>query len=173
VLPAGRLREQRSAASRADALITAERDPAVVKRLADELRVPTIFQMSRTLGAHPAAGTGSVFAVAGIARPERFFDALRLSGYRVAGTISFRDHHAFSDGDTRRIEAAARAAGAEAIVTTEKDAVRMEHHRWGMRVDAVPLKATMDAAFAGWLDGRIAAIRADRQRMLQRRDASA
>ena len=83
----------------------------------------TVFSVARTLG---AASTGRavgetvvvptdepVFAVAGIARPERFFADLASAGWRVAGTMAFRDHHMFTDRDVARVAAAARAAGAD------------------------------------------------------------
>lgn len=69
-----------------------------------------------------------LFAFAGLADNEQFFDSLRGEGAQLAGTRSFRDHHRYSESDLAQIAAAARQAGAEAIVTTEKDAVKIEGH---------------------------------------------
>src|SRR5436305_11830498 len=44
----------------------------------------------------------------------------------VAGTRSFRDHHRYTAADIAAIRDAARIAGAEAVVTTEKDAVKID-----------------------------------------------
>jgi tetraacyldisaccharide 4'-kinase len=99
-----------------------------------------------------------VFVVAGIARPERFLADLKAAGWQVAGSLAFRDHHHFSRTDMARIEAAAAAAGAEAIVTTEKDAVRLDVSRGGrLPIAVVPLTATVEpaAAFRSWLIGRL------------------
>jgi tetraacyldisaccharide 4'-kinase len=67
-----------------------------------------------------------VFAFAGLADNEQFFASLRANGVNVIGTRSFRDHHRYTAADIAAIKAAARSAGAEAIVTTEKDAVKID-----------------------------------------------
>jgi tetraacyldisaccharide 4'-kinase len=66
-----------------------------------------------------------VFAFSGIARPERFEADLGMTGARVLGSRRYRDHHPFSDADLREIAAEARRLGAEVLVTTEKDRVRL------------------------------------------------
>jgi tetraacyldisaccharide 4'-kinase len=65
-------------------------------------------------------------AVAGIGAPERFFEMLRDAGFQVAGTMAFRDHHRYTTKDVAAIATSARAAGADTVVTTAKDAVRFE-----------------------------------------------
>ena len=67
-----------------------------------------------------------VFAFAGLANDEQFFASLRANGLNVVGTSSFRDHHRYTAADVAAIKAAARAAEAGAIVTTEKDAVKID-----------------------------------------------
>jgi tetraacyldisaccharide 4'-kinase len=67
-----------------------------------------------------------VFAFAGLADNEQFFDSLRANGLNVVGTRSFRDHHRYTAADIAAIKDAARTAGAEAIVNTEKDAVKID-----------------------------------------------
>jgi tetraacyldisaccharide 4'-kinase len=99
------------------------------------------------------------FAVAGVARPDRFFGELRDGGWDVRGTVTFPDHYRYRLSDVTRVADAARAAGASAIVTTEKDAVRLQRFRplplpclW------VPLTARIEPepAFREWLRGRLA-----------------
>ena len=69
-----------------------------------------------------------VFAFAGLAGNEQFFASLRTEGLHVVGTKSFRDHHRYTAADVTSIKASAQTAGAEAIVTTEKDAVKIDDH---------------------------------------------
>lgn len=64
-----------------------------------------------------------VFAFSGLADNEQFFESLRTQGLDVAGTKSFRDHHRYTAADIAAIK---EAAGADAIVTTEKDAVKID-----------------------------------------------
>lgn len=61
---------------------------------------------------------GKLFAFAGLADNEQFFRAVS-----AAGTMAFPDHHAYTPQDIARIKEAAR--GFDAIVTTEKDAVKI------------------------------------------------
>ncbi|HUP47367.1 MAG TPA: tetraacyldisaccharide 4'-kinase [Thermoanaerobaculia bacterium] len=75
------------------------------------------------------------FAFAGLADTGQFFDSIRDAGLEVRGTMTFPDHHRYAAADLRRIEDAAAAAGAEVIVTTEKDAVKLD------RGDLVPIPA--------------------------------
>jgi tetraacyldisaccharide 4'-kinase len=109
----------------------------------------------------------SVFAVAGIARPERFFADLRAAGYTLAGQLEFRDHHRFTTDDVVRIVAAARASGAVAVVTTEKDAVRLESLvSQDLPFLAVPLQTAIEPgdALASWLGERLTSVRARARR---------
>lgn len=132
VLPAGRLREPLSAARSAHAVLVHGAGDAG-DRLGRALGVDAAFTLAprygaiRSLTGSPANANGRrVIAVAGIARPERFFDAVRQQGLDPARALSFRDHHWFTPKDLQRIAAVARDAGATTIVTTEKDAVRLE-----------------------------------------------
>ncbi len=67
----------------------------------------------------------AVACFSGIATPESFEKFLREAGARIVYAGRFLDHHRFTDDDLAETYAAAQAAGAEFIVTTEKDAVRL------------------------------------------------
>jgi tetraacyldisaccharide 4'-kinase len=172
VLPAGRLREPIGAARYADAMLVTERDSKIrlkpdpaseVEELARQLGGETAFTVTRTLGAPRGIGKDrQVFAVAGVARPARFFDDLRAAGWQVAGTISFSDHHRFTRGDIDRIRSNAEAAGAAIVLTTSKDAVRLEAlDPGGTLFAAVPLTTRIEPAerFREWLLGRLGRAR--------------
>jgi tetraacyldisaccharide 4'-kinase len=155
-LPRGRLREPLHNAAAADALLVSTDALSAVERVAGKLGVRTAFRLVRSC-VGPRGGS-RVFAMAGVARPERFFADLRASGWQVAGSLAFRDHHEFSRRDVERIEAAAAAAGADAIVTTEKDAVRLESHGIdGLPVVVVPMTVSVEPsdAFCSWLLARL------------------
>lgn len=66
-----------------------------------------------------------VLAFAGIAQPERFRDTLEAGGILPRTFVAFPDHHRYRAGDLVRLRALARRAGADALLTTEKDAVRL------------------------------------------------
>ena len=68
---------------------------------------------------------GPVAAFCGIARPNQFFDGLEAAGLHLVSRIAFPDHHRCTATDLGRILSAARGAGAAALLTTEKDRVRL------------------------------------------------
>jgi tetraacyldisaccharide 4'-kinase len=133
VVPAGRLREPIDAASRADAVIGGA-SAEEAGDLARALGVARGFFLRRSLGPVRLVGCADreftrdgarIVAVAGIARPERFFADLAAAGWDVAAALAFADHHAYTPADVARIARLAEAQGAGAVVTTEKDAVRL------------------------------------------------
>lgn len=65
-------------------------------------------------------------AVAGVAHPDRFFHALKAAGWTLVGEMRFRDHHRYTASDVSAIDAQVKAAGADVVFVTDKDAVRLE-----------------------------------------------
>jgi tetraacyldisaccharide 4'-kinase len=66
-----------------------------------------------------------VAAFCGIARPDQFFRGLESAGIKLVSQTAFADHHNYTAADLARIESAARSVEATAILTTEKDRVRL------------------------------------------------
>lgn len=143
MLPAGRLREPISSLSRADVIIITRCEQLTddsLKRLADRLRcgageVPVLFSRHEPTGliGFSADEYGldylsgkSVYAFAGIARPEAFYSTLESLGAKVSGVMNFADHHVYGSADLARLAEAARRAGAEMLVCTAKDAVKLD-----------------------------------------------
>ncbi len=65
-----------------------------------------------------------VVAMSGIAMPAGFEKELERRGADVVDTHRFADHHRYSQQEVINIINAAKREGADAIITTEKDAVR-------------------------------------------------
>jgi tetraacyldisaccharide 4'-kinase len=174
ILPAGRLRERLGSASAAHALLVPDSSEAAIERLRDVLGVATAFVVRRSLAppiwvqdgmpANLAAGS-PVFVVAGVARPDRFFADVAAAGWPAAGTMSFRDHYQFSERDVDRISSAARAVGAAAILTTDKDAARFDaRSAVDPPIARVPLTVSIEpSGFADWVIERLDRARAARQ----------
>jgi tetraacyldisaccharide 4'-kinase len=135
MLPTGRLRESVSAMTRADILIltrteTVPGSNVAIKRFQN---FPVFSAATRLIGFRPlgtdpqlltvdeiAPGPFCVFC--GIGNPKAFFRDLQNWKIAVAAHCEFADHHRYDQRDARELEAAAKNAGAKALLTTEKDA---------------------------------------------------
>jgi tetraacyldisaccharide 4'-kinase len=125
-LPAGRLREWPSAAARASALLLGGDDDLVPPP-----GLPRVFRLRRRVeGFFDRAGRARpaparAFLLAGIARPERFLADVGANAAAAVGSAVFGDHHWFTPDELQRTTDRARHAGADAVVTTAKDAERL------------------------------------------------
>jgi tetraacyldisaccharide 4'-kinase len=135
LLPSGRLREPLSAIHRADLVVfTRVNDQLFVKRAIQEFPEFPIFPAAtrllryRRLAANQQAiapptelPPQPVFVFCGIGNPDAFLADVDRWGNCIAGRSIYRDHHSYSVHDVRRLEDAAKSAGARALLTTEKD----------------------------------------------------
>lgn len=87
----------------------------------------------------------SVDAVAGLAKPERFFQMLRESGLTLQHTTALPDHFDFASWPTTIL--------CRPLVCTEKDAAKLWQHQPDAL--AVPLVLTPEPAFWSALDQRL------------------
>jgi len=70
-----------------------------------------------------------VAAFSGIATPESFEKFLRDLGAKLVARERFLDHYRYTDEDFESLFALARREGADCLITTEKDAVRIPEQR--------------------------------------------
>lgn len=165
--PSGRLREPLAAAARADAaLLTGETGDATADDLARALAPhgfggPAFLAPSRLGPPRFDPQAERVLLVSGIARPEGFAAAAREAaardGLRVTGELRFPDHHRYPEESLERIRRAFRAQGAQAILTTAKDRVKLRG-RLDLPLAELPLTAEPEPAFGRWLDDRLAPL---------------
>src|SRR5262245_9782460 len=142
IVPLGRLREPLAGIRRSDAVIVTRSDQSFDRRLLERIitkysrrTIPIIYAYHeithlRRLDNREKCETSSfsndrVAALSGIARPERFIDDLRRLGMRVVLRRDFPDHHRYSHEEFDEVVVAALAAGAQALMTTEKDAANL------------------------------------------------
>jgi len=72
-----------------------------------------------------AADLGPSYCFAAIGKPGSFRQTTASMGIHVAGFQWFSDHHHYSERDLVALQAAAQRVGAAALLTTEKDAVKL------------------------------------------------
>ncbi|HEX5474474.1 MAG TPA: tetraacyldisaccharide 4'-kinase [Vicinamibacterales bacterium] len=168
-LPGGRLREPLDSLAAADAVVVAgEADVSALAPGRPVWRASRRLERARLVepfGERIEAAGPQAFAVAGIAHPQQFLDDLRQQGWCVRGSATYRDHHRYSAADTARIMREARDAGADLVLTTEKDLVRLLPFRpFPLPVAWVPLTMTAEPAdaFDTWIVRGLDAARRER-----------
>ncbi|PUE57936.1 tetraacyldisaccharide 4'-kinase [Limnohabitans sp. 2KL-17] len=92
-------------------------------------------------------------AVAGLARPEAFFEMLRQSGLTLASTTALPDHHDYQDWPAATSEGKTHRRPGGIWLCSEKDAAKLWPHEPGAL--AVPLVITPESSFWTALDTRI------------------
>jgi tetraacyldisaccharide 4'-kinase len=97
---------------------------AVVVRAAFRLSHAITYPGSQEISLETLAHL-SLAAMAGLARPEVFTASLRKAGVDLRHFFRFSDHHAFTPAELAELVTAVRRSGAEGLVTTEKDWMRL------------------------------------------------
>jgi len=141
VFPLGSLREPLEALARADVLIVTRvnlaRSPAGLERALSRYNQRAPVFRSRIVplcwveepGGHERPLSALVYerlaAFCGLGNPTAFWSTLELLGFNVTAREAFADHHFYRPEEIRRLSKQFTAAGAQAVVTTEKDAVNL------------------------------------------------
>lgn len=73
-----------------------------------------------------------LFAFCALGNPENFFAQLRRDDFALVSTAIFPDHHFYAAKDIENLIRKAKSCGAEALVTTAKDAVKLRDLRFEM-----------------------------------------
>ncbi len=137
VLPAGVLREPLPAGERADLVIYTRSSEG--EETVHFQEKPACRAFHHLVGVSPPNREGTlpfaelkghtVVAFAGIADPGAFFRDLAEEGLNLAATIPFPDHCRYGEGEIARILGAAAACGADSLITTAKDGVKLGEYR--------------------------------------------
>ncbi len=174
--PAGRLREPLASARRASAVLLTgcdPTDPATATRgreLAEALRPhgftgPGFTCYLETAPARWVRGGGSeapgpgtrVLLVSAIARPQNFRSSAIDRGFEITEELHFGDHHAYPDTSLERIRETFGRCGAEAVLVTTKDRVKLLGRLDDLPLAELPVRARPEAAFWDWLGHRLEA----------------
>lgn len=157
LVPAGTLRDIRSAARRADLIIVSKvpegLDDLEKAEIIGRLQVlphqmvffsSTVYEPLKAVS--PAAmaldpkAADSVLLFCGIAKPEPLVKELKRH-YPHVEAMTFPDHHPYTENDVRSIIARAEKLPGERkiVVTTEKDVARFTNSPYLCKFDSVPL----------------------------------
>ncbi len=159
LLPTGRLREPLTGLSRADCIVVTRSDilekaSGLVAQLRQRVNCQVFTSRMRTVRVQTLTGNRvdetiskqSLTAFCGIGNPNSFYEQLRLSGFHVKSNHSFPDHHKFAQRDIDQVCKEARAEGSTGLITTAKDAVKLQSLRIGMQCYVLEIEVVIDEA---------------------------
>ncbi len=139
LLPYGRLREPLSSLRRADCIvITRANQVEKIQPLLEELAQLTggrpmfrshmqTIRLASLMGSSPTEmKTQRSAAFCAVGNPHSFFDHLRREGLELLLEKVFPDHHTYTQKDIDSLIHAAVKAGAEELITTAKDGVKLQ-----------------------------------------------
>ena len=154
ILPAGPLREPITEIYRANKIIIVNKKNNArglrgYQRVLERALNMPVFLCNMKLG-HPYNIQSNepfnyerVFAFCAIGQPEQFFNLLTIN---TVGTRSFEDHHRYCEKDLENLFIEAQRLGATALITTEKDAVKIKElkNAQNYKIFAVKLLPDLD-----------------------------
>lgn len=138
LLPAGRLRERPAALVRADAIVfndaideddVARARASIARWVRAGTPVHGLRRVTRLVEGG-RAGPARARLVSGIARPDAFARSVQALGVEVMAHTVFRDHHVYTPDDAHALVVSARQTPDAALITTEKDWVKLQHFDW-------------------------------------------
>ncbi len=140
LFPAGRLREPLRAVRRAGAIFITRANlfperAAYLKERFTRLGIP-VFQLSfepgpltvlgpSGFGIYPGKRPRKIGAFCGVGDPHNFRKMLEKRGFEILLWRTFPDHYFYREKDLRHLSEKAQALGAEVLVTTEKDLLKI------------------------------------------------
>jgi tetraacyldisaccharide 4'-kinase len=165
LLPRGLLRDRPSALRRANAVILTRTDQVTVAELQGlredvarwSLDRPVIDTVHRPVGVRTLVDRRTwgvdwlrgrrVYAFCGIGNPGSFRRTLESAGAEVVKFRAFPDHHVYRPAEAKQIEVEAQEFLAGALVTTEKDATKIEPSMF--RLPVASLRVELEAVRGG------------------------
>ena len=145
MLPYGRLREPLTALKRADCIVLTRCEQVddlepirneISKQAGDR---PIFHSRMLTRRISPIVGSTDnsqpeepIAAFCAIGNPKSFFVHLKQDGHALVLQKSFRDHHVYTQDEISRLSKAAKQSGAQSLITTAKDAVKLRNLNFDM-----------------------------------------
>jgi tetraacyldisaccharide 4'-kinase len=164
VFPLGRLREPVEALNRANLIVISRagqrRFDGLLRRIPKSVPVfLSDIEIHKWRPEQPLENRVAAFC--GLANPLAFFGTLGSAGVRIVLQRTFPDHHRYTDDELRTLAREAHRAGAQALVTTEKDCANLPEDAdrlispLKLHVVEVRMRVRNEADFFAYLDSRI------------------
>ena len=92
-----------------------------------------------------------LYGFCGIAHPSRFQETLKGCGITLNGFTALKDHQSYSPKLLKKINDSAKMAGAKALITTEKDLVKLRTLPSTLPLFSISMKVEFEKSFSHFL----------------------
>jgi len=164
LLPRGRLREPMTGLARADAIMLTRADCAhdidmlrsEAQRLSNDrpvlvskIRTTRIVLLNTDLTSNERKDVAEIplypeLAFCALGNPTSFFSHASGDGHQLVATESFPDHHVYTQSDIDALSRKARTHGAQSLLTTAKDAVKLRDLRFDIPCYVLEIEMIVD-----------------------------
>lgn len=98
-----------------------------------------------------------ILAFCALGNPDNFFEQLKQENFNIAATEKFSDHYFYTQNDVVKLEAKAQKATAQILLTTAKDAVKLQKLKFEMPCFVVESQMVFDSEtnFEKWFDEKV------------------
>ena len=153
ILPAGILREPIAALNRADLIVITRADlveKSQISNLKSQISNLPILEAQNTITAiteisdFQQSPKSKALAFCALGNPNNFYETLRRANFELMATQNFADHHVYTQANVDSIEKRARENGAEILLTTAKDAVKLREMKFDLPCFVVEIEAKLD-----------------------------
>ncbi|MBU1231269.1 MAG: tetraacyldisaccharide 4'-kinase [Proteobacteria bacterium] len=96
-----------------------------------------------------------LYGFSGIAQPELFRNSLEENGISLSGFMALKDHQAYSQGLLKKINKQAERCGASALITTEKDLIKLQSNSFQLPCFALKMDVHPDPSFVEFINGEV------------------
>jgi tetraacyldisaccharide 4'-kinase len=159
LLPRGHMREPSSGLARADCIVITRTEQVkdvgrlketIQKRAGKALVVSSRMVTAgfRRLDKQPTENatllSQPIAAFCGVGNPNSFFEHLRGAGYHLVVKRSFSDHHNYKRPELDSLVVEAKAAGATSLLTTAKDATKLQSYDLELPCSVLDIQISID-----------------------------
>jgi len=156
LLPLGRLRESLKGLKRASCFVMTRSDQVDnVEQIRQDLATLSgdrPISLSRMVNLRitplnpetPKAPKDPVAAFCAVGNPQSFFTHLTLNGYSPIFRKSFQDHYSYTQSDVDALVYSAKRAGAQSLITTAKDAVKLHALQFSLPCYSLEIEMQID-----------------------------
>jgi tetraacyldisaccharide 4'-kinase len=154
----GRLREPWSCAKRADLIFLTKtnlKKPSdYITRKIKQLNVPFFSSTISTTSVLSSINEETisiknlrgrhVLALSAIGDPGGFHSLIQKTGATIAGSLIYQDHHTYTKNDWKTIKETKEEVGADLILTTEKDLLKLEAFSGDVPIHAIRISLNIE-----------------------------